>query len=416
MRLLLENYKKFGQVKGNIVLNDASMEECDAINSLISPKKSFLPPLLKFRMSDFEKSLRQTMYSEADLIDVLEKYFKSDIVPNKEKKTLLAQEKECFFQSVIEQYYNTPCCEWLHSVFKDFRSGYRTFLNEYNNSHEKAEQIIHNVCKAINLRTEKNTEPVLLAVMSADITGNPHYFDKDTSAGKLLIHALAFLCGITDYKTSEEIRYIYSLYLIEPDSISGATAAIGIRLYHEDKSEHSAYKVFADIKEIAFISAMNLLNIKYAFSDHKNVFVVENPMVFSALKDTVCEHDLSLLCTFGQIKSSGLKLMDMLIDSCCNVYYSGDLDPEGIQIADKLCCRYNSEKFHIWRMSENDYNAIEKSSDIIPEYRLKKIYNINSKALKNVSEIILKNKRAAYQELLISFMKEDLKKFSKNPV
>lgn len=34
----------------------------------------------------------------------------------------------------------------------------------------------------------------------------------------------------------------------------------------------------------------------------------------------------------------------------------------------------------------------------------------------NVSEIILKNKRAAYQELLISFMKEDLKKFSKNPV
>lgn len=416
MKELLSCYKKYGQIKGNVILNDASMDECDAINALISPKNSFLPPLLKFRMSDFEKGIHQTMYSEADLVDVLKTYFKDDVISNKDKKTLLLKEKENFFLTIISRYENTPCGEWLQGVFKDYKYGYRTFISEYNNSPQKAESIIHNVCKAVNQRNEKNAQPVLLAVMSADITGDPHSFDKDTSTGKLFIHALAFLAGISEYRTSEEIRNIYSLYLVEPDSISGATASSGIRLYHEDHSEHNAYKAFADMKEIALISSANLLNVKYASSDKKTVFVVENPMVFSALKDIVCENNLSLLCTFGQIKSSGLKLMDMLIESNCDIYYAGDLDPEGIQIADKLYCRYNSEKFHIWCMSENHYNSIEKSSDTLPEYRLKKIYKINSPKLKNVSECVIKNKRAAYQELLISFMKEEIKSISQKKI
>ncbi len=411
MTLLLENYKKFGQVKGNIILNDASMEECDAINALISPKNSFLPPVLIFRMSDFEKGIRKTVYSQADLTDVLRIYFKSDIISNKDRKIIFLEEKNNFFQKLINRYSDTPCSKWLKALSENYKHGYKTFMNEYNESHEKAEHIIHNVCKAVNLRTKKNTEPVLLAVMSADITGDPHSFDKDTSTGKLFIHALAFLSGISDYKSSEEIRYIYSLYLVEPDSISGAAAAIGIRLYHEDKSEHSAYKAFADIKEIAMISTANLQNIKYASANNRTVFVVENPMVFSALKDIASERDLSLLCTFGQIKSSGLRLLDMLINNNCDIYYAGDLDPEGVQIADNLYCRYSSEKFHIWRMSENEYNSIQKSSDTLPEYRLKKIYNTNSPDLKNVSECILKNKRAAYQELLIASMREDLKSF-----
>lgn len=409
MKAVFSSYKKYGQIKGNIILNDASMEECDAMNALISPKTSFLPPVLKFRMSDFEKGIKQTIYRDADFIEVLKIYFKDDMLSNKDKKTLLLKEKENFFLKITGSYENTPCSEWLQGVFKDYKYGYRTFISEYNNSPQKAESIIRNVCKAVNQRNEKNAQPVLLAVMSADITGDPHSFDKDTSTGKLFIHALAFLAGISEYKTSEEIRNIYSLYLVEPDSISGSTASLGIRLYYEDYSEHKAYKAFADMKEIALISSANLLNVKYASSDKKTVFVVENPMVFSALKNIICENNLSLLCTFGQIKASGLKLMDMLIESNCNIYYAGDLDPEGIQIADKLYSRYHSEKFHIWRMSKNDYDTIEKSSDILPEYRLKKIYKTNSPALKNVSECVLENKKAAYQELLISYMKEDLR-------
>ena len=101
MKAVFSSYKKYGQIKGNIILNDASMEECDAMNALISPKTSFLPPVLKFRISDFEKGIKQTIYRDADFIEVLKIYFKDDMLSNKDQKTLLLKEKENFFCSLV---------------------------------------------------------------------------------------------------------------------------------------------------------------------------------------------------------------------------------------------------------------------------------------------------------------------------
>ena len=42
------------------------------------------------------------------------------------------------------------------------------------------------------------------------------------------------------------------------------------------------------------------------------------------------------MCTYGQVRLSGIILLNLLIESGLKIYYSGDLDPEGIQIADKL--------------------------------------------------------------------------------
>ena len=46
--------------------------------------------------------------------------------------------------------------------------------------------------------------------------------------------------------------------------------------------------------------------------------------------------DFPLVCTYGQVKLSGIILLNLLVDSGYKLYYTGDIDPEGIQIADKL--------------------------------------------------------------------------------
>lgn len=295
------------------------------------------------------------------------------------------------------------------AMFSEYKYGYKTVMKEYSESTAYAQKILNYVCQAVNSRYDRIAEPIQLAVLSANITGDSHYFDRNTSAGKLLIHALAFFAEIREYNNAEKIKKIYSVFSIEPDSISGAAATVGIRIYYNDKSEHAAYKIFADRSEICLISVANLINIKYADSDTKIVYIVENQMVFSALAEIASKYHLSIICTSGQIKTAGLKLIDMLIDNNCDIYYAGDFDPEGIQIADKLLCRYNSDKFHIWRMSCDDYLSIEKSDNKISEQRLKKLLKVKSVSLKEISDLITIDKRIAYQELLIPKMMDDMK-------
>lgn len=215
------------------------------------------------------------------------------------------------------------------------------------------------------------------------------------------------VAGIDEANNGESRKIIYGLFGIEPDNISGAVAAVGIRLYDHDRSEHRGYKVFADSGEICLISLANLSGIGYADSDRGKVYVVENQIVFSALSSTAAQHKLSLLCTSGQMKSAGIKLIDMLVRSGCEIFYAGDFDPEGLQIADKLLRRYDNKNVHTWRMSREDYASISKAEDI-SESRLKKLRTICSNELREIADELEASGKAAYQELLLPAMKNDM--------
>ncbi len=56
--------------------------------------------------------------------------------------------------------------------------------------------------------------------------------------------------------------------------------------------------------------------------------------------------------------------MDKLVENGVRIYYSGDLDREGIIMADKLKLRYES-KLVLWRYGVEDYR------DIVSMVRLK---------------------------------------------
>ena len=410
MKKLLKKFEKYGEVKGTVTINNASINECEAANSIINPKSAFDPPFLRFKVADFERGIKGSRYKESELKNVLEAYFNTVIVTNKDKKLMKEQAKKEFFNSIICAHIGSSSEKWLKAMPDECKYGYIIVIREFEYSDLNARNMLDNICKAVDSRIEYYYEPVQLAVLSANITGNSHYFDSNTVAGKLLIHALAYLADIKEYKNAEEIKAVYAEYSIEPDSISCAAVAIGIRLLYGDRREHPAFNAFADLGDICLISSSNLNGIEYADSDNKRVYIVENQMVFSALVDVAKECRSSLMCTSGQLKTAGLKLIDMLIQNGCDVFYAGDFDPEGLQIADKLFQRYeNNELFHIWRMSYQDYIRIEKSEDEISEQRLKRLNNIRMPLLVQTADEIKSVKHPAYQELLIKEMIEDMK-------
>ena len=395
MKLLLEKFERYGEGKGKISLKDADKEECEALNGFLTPKKFYRPPDISFKISDFEKAIADSRYSEVSLKDLLEEYFHKSIMKNSDKK----QAEQAEIQDFFGKFKNT---EWIGDMLAKKNGGYKLILNEYKADRSSAEFMIQNVIKAVESRFEKDFSPVKLSVLSAEITGNSHYFDYDNTSGKLLLDAIAFYA-------EENIKDKYKLYEyfgIELKNMMSTAAVCGIDFFDVSGKRHEGFSFFADKKEPLLVTDVNLSGLFTAQSKNKIIFIVENPSVFTELVSTVSETDCGLVCTFGQIKSVGYQLIDMLVKGGCEIFYAGDFDPEGLMIAENLMKKY--DKVKAWRMSYTDYAAISKNNDIISQRRLNILDRIE--ILKETALKIKETKQAAYQELLIKEMSEDIRK------
>ena len=84
------------------------------------------------------------------------------------------------------------------------------------------------------------------------------------------------------------------------------------------------------------------------------------------------------------------------------MYYAGDLDPEGVLIAQKLSQYYKGE-FYYWHMEAADYERC-RSKEVISPKRLKILERITDERLKPVAALIGKYRTAGYQEMLAEDM------------
>ncbi|MFR2606205.1 MAG: DUF2399 domain-containing protein [Waltera sp.] len=136
------------------------------------------------------------------------------------------------------------------------------------------------------------------------------------------------------------------------------------------------------------------------------VYIVENEMVFSYLLKHLEQRNVTLLCTSGQLRSAAVKLIPFLLNSGADIYYSGDIDPDGIRIADRLWRKYG-DRIHVWRMSEEDY-AKSLSEEEIGKISMKKLDAVENPVLRETAREVRKKKKAGYQENILRDMLEDM--------
>lgn len=396
-----EKWISYGKISGNIILNNPTSEEREAIKKflgIVSENKK-----IKFKMLDFEKALKESKFNSIELIDLLEEYFQEKIIYQKEEKKLIEEEKVKFFENIreklkIESIYNKEIEKLLNRTILE-----KSYLFKYGEDNSEIERMIFLSLKAINYLRNLD-ERVKIAILGAEIAKSPHYFDRGSVAGNFLIYLLCLLFNIEEVKGAESILEIYYKANIEVDSISNYVAAFGVRLYTK-LGEHKAYREFIESSEEYLITLSNLSKIIKANSDNKIVFVVENQMVFSYLCEYFKDRNISILCTSGQLKTAALILIDMLCEAGCKIYYSGDFDPEGIEIAEKLIQR--SKNIVSWRFSKEDYKT-SISENTISDERLKKLDKIENIYFKELIDEIRKKKKAGYQELLLDKLKKDI--------
>lgn len=405
-QLMRKKWKKYGKIAGRIVLENPSLEEREILERFFSREFSDNP--IRFSMVEFDEALQQTRFCGIRLELLLSAYFDEELITNQEEKRQKQQNKKKFFQELLDWAGNTYGQEsssiaWLTKVICDKRYGYHLINKEYERNSNAIYNKVQQVCHAIQF-IEKN-RGVRLAVLGAEITKNPHEYDRNTISGRILIQALSFLNYGMPCKTAEEILMLYYISGMKPDDISSFTVVYGIHLY-TDSGEHPAYKGFIESGETYVITLSNLGKIKKAGARENKVYVVENQMVFSHLCEALQGKEYALVCTSGQLKTASLMLLDMLREAGCSIFYSGDFDPEGIGIAEKVLVR-NDGYAKLWHMTKEDYEFC-LSEEEISEDRIHKLDKITHPCLQEVKLLMCKKKKAGYQERLIEGMLYDI--------
>lgn len=396
-----------------MTLKNATEAERRAIGGIVG--RSFPDSTIKITFQEFEQGLQKTRFAPIDMKTVMEEYFASPLQTNQEQKEQEQKERDAFFGRLLTFFDSFETCgetrpaafAWIREMHRRKKYGYQLLLKEFAQDPTYAEILAQNVGCALVQLEETEGEERLLAVFAADISENPHYFDRGSEGGQLLTHAVCFWKEQKVPQSAYEWRELMQSVGIVPDNIASMVHVFGVRLETAD-GPHPACEAFYRRKEPYVLTAENLRSVTAAKAEHNRVYVVENEMVFLHLVENAKDRDVSILCTSGQLRTAAIRLLDHLAEGGALLCYSGDLDPAGMDIADRLWQRYGNA-LHPWRMAADDYRE-SMSGEAISDGQLVKLKRLKNAELRRTAERVEKKRLAGYQENLLEKLLTDVVK------
>ncbi|MCT4594236.1 MAG: TIGR02679 family protein [Anaeromicrobium sp.] len=389
-------YRSLGKIGGTIVLRKLREEEKEALTGFLG--KNYYKENTSIKVDKFEKALLNTPFKDISLKELLGKYFYEDIISKNEEKNLYEHDRKEFFNNIMEKFKDTKGSNWLNYVLSSKKNAYMILVKAYDGDRERLKKHLKTIIEGINSLPYENGKIERLALWSSQISKNPHTFDGNNICGKLLIHGVVYILNKTYPKNAEErAELLYDVGIIN-DEVSNFTMGYGLRAMTKGEY-HLGWDGFYKSGEPLIISLFNLSKIDRVISKNNKVFVVENPTVFIELIDRVKDRDVSFICTYGQLRLASILILDKIYKEKATIYYSGDFDPEGIQIADRLKKRYK-DNLILWNFNEEYYlKALSKNR--IDHKRMKKLEKVEDEKLRMLGNIIKEYGVGAYQEGII---------------
>ncbi len=401
-----KKYESLGRFGGSVTLMDVTAEEREQLGGFLQ-RDYAAKERITVSAGLMEKALASSRFAGLSWEEILEAYFGETLTVKKELIREAKEEQNRFFEEVLAHCPHGAGREWLGSVLREQSGGWQLITRLYAESPGKLMEILRNVTDAIDqlpaFDSESGGTAELLAVFAAKVTGNPHSFDEGTAQEKLLMIFLESHFGEKDTDMLSPSEYRTKLLGragILRDELSNDVLVYGIRAWKRNGMLHEGIEGFLKNREpvkLSLRTIMDLSDVRGQGTDQKNpVYVMENPAVFAVFTES--HPKCAAICGGGQIRLAVMMLMDALRYSSV-FYYSGDYDPEGLQIAQRLKQRYG-DGLRLWNYSEKLYEKY-LSPVVLTDARLKKLENIYLKELDVVKGAMLRRKRAAYQEAMI---------------
>lgn len=404
MQLWKKQYEKYGTCKGSIdlVLNDSNRE---CISGLMG-KDYYGVDCVHITFRQLQKAMLNTKYENCDFNEVLKMYFNQRVLTNKYRQ----EQEQMRVQNIFKQFFKQEgkSQQWIYNTYTNRDSVYIRIVQASKENEQKCINTVCVVMKALNHLPMWENKKENISLFASYHTKNPHAFDKNTFAYYLMMHGIVYFLKVDFPKTNleqNEILYRAGLY---QDGISNYCSVARLQAFNENNQPHLGWAGFYDSYEALNVNMDNLLHIHFITCCDR-VYIVENPSVFQALLKKIKKEKIEkigLVCTNGQLNYSAYLLLDILVNSNVEIYYSGDMDPEGLLIADKIKQRYPSIK--LWCYDVRQYE-ISKSKEQATDQRMHMLDALKDEVLIRIGKCISENKnRVGYQENMIEEYHETL--------
>ncbi len=389
MTLCRDKYISLSHIGGSVILKDVSDEERGAIGGLLG--RVYESSDIRVSLKELDKALLNSRFC-VSLQELLKLYFKDELITRSDRLTAEKNEKEKFFSDICCEYTNGAAADWLQYMM----AKKNVFSKRYNEDRELLRHDITVVCRAL----EKLGRPQLLPVFAAEVSGDPHMLDDGTSCGQLFNYAIMHLTGAEQPKGVSGRSELLEKAGLYSDMVSSFVYCRNIRLY-DCNGEHPAYKAFSERNEAFTLNIGNLTDIVRAEAFNDTVYIVENPAVFTALAQGT--KDASLICTAGQPKGACLSLLGLSGNT--RMYYSGDFDMGGINIAERLFGMF--KKMRPWHFGPEDYISA-LSDKPLSAAAVRSLRGARDSRLKETVRLMIKTGFAGYQENILEMLIKDL--------
>lgn len=406
LKEVIKKYKIYGKITGNFTIKAENELEKQAI-------RNFDINILnneygKIKSKEVERLFSQK-YPSIDFISLLETIEGNKLRRNIDIKAENSMLMEKFFIDILGYVALGKGKEWFENVIDKREYGYKIIVNKYNEV--RTENILLDRLKAdIKIIIDAiNNLPYIygnyenLSVFSARISKDSHYFDSGIWTGNLLIKGVSYILGLEEPNNIEDLNELYFKVGLFKDVVSNHTTIYGLKAYIENKlskgeyNEVKAVNAFIEWGEPLQISLSNLLKIDFLEPISEEIYIFENPAVVAELISKGVNNK-SLICTSGQLNLSSHMLLNKL-KGYKKIYYAGDFDIRGIEIAFKLKEKLKDKlEFLLYK---KEYYFRIKGNNEIDHSKIKQLEKYKIPDLIEIIESLEKEKKVGYQELLI---------------
>lgn len=405
-----EKYISLSHFGGTVKLANLTTEEKETLQGFFT--KSFEKnKTVSISFVSFQKALSNSRFSNVQIDDIIAGYFNESIESKRQQKLREEREWEQFLDKVENEFEDTFSGHWLKYIKSVNSQIMSYFKQQYNESHELFYKNLTLSMKGANLFPVWTGTKKRMDIFATEVTGDPHFFDVGTQPYRILFYIIEeYLVQYSlqdtiwemdekSYVVERRMACMYQVGLLF-DETSNRTVAFGLHLRKKNGELHKGLEGFGKENEEATVMLRQMRDVVEVYGNDKNVYVFENPSVFSVFVSKYRKENVTSICTNGQLMFTSLLILDLLVKSGHTIYYSGDFDPEGLRIADKLKIRYK-DSLVLWHYSRSDYYK-SKSEKVISKSRLSKLDKIISKELGEIVECLKIDKVAGYQEGIIS--------------
>lgn len=397
-------YESLGYFGGTVILGNLDRKEKEQLSGFLQ-KDYAENKTISISAKLLEQRLKTSRFSELSWEEIMEEYFGERLQIKKDVQEQEIKKQKNFFNQLLRKDFVPEGKIWLQDILENRSEGYLLLLRSYKEDSDGLVKMLTFVLDGISRLSvmKKEGKKELLAVFAAKVTGNPHTFDEGTTPEKLLFSYIQF--QKTDFSEEQLTRVEYKnrLYYeagLLKDDVSNEVLVYGIHGWKKEGIFHEGIEGFLKNREPVRLTLQTIGGLQKVSSQQQGkVYIVENPAVFSVL---INKHpEWTVVCGNGQLRLATLILLDKFEKETL-FFYSGDFDPEGLLIAQRLKIRYGG-RLNLWNYDLQWYEEY-RSEVKLSASRIKKLEQLHLAELEELKLAICRCKKAAYQEAMLEKM------------